>query len=58
LIALPTELLPSLRVAEELPDRRGPQRTFADVKVDRGISKLAASTDDATAAVERFLAER
>lgn len=56
--ALPHQLLPSLREAEELPDRRGPYRRFIEVKVNRGVARLAHRIEKATESVERFLQQQ
>ncbi|PSP17972.1 hypothetical protein BRC62_03865 [Halobacteriales archaeon QH_10_67_13] len=56
--ALSQELLPYLRVAETLPERTGPERTFAAVTTDRGIAKLGAELEDATRVVEEVLEGR
>lgn len=56
--ALPHDLLGYLRVAEELPDRSGPARRFAEVKATRGVTKLAHRLDQAEEVVTNFLATR
>ena len=56
--ALSQELLPYLRVAETLPERSGPEKTFAAVTTDRGIAKLGARLEDATRAVEEVLEQQ
>lgn len=53
--ALPHELLPYLRPAASLPDRCGPDRRFTEIKVSRGISKLAHNIEQANRAVASFL---
>lgn len=53
--ALPHELLPYLRIAEELPDRHGPQEGFARTKVTRGVSKLAHRIGKAADVVQVFV---
>jgi hypothetical protein len=53
--ALPHELLPYLREATALPDRRGPERRFTETKVQRGVSKLAHRVERANETVESFL---
>jgi len=56
--ALPHDLLGYLRVAEELPDRSGPARRFAEVKTTRGVTKLAHRLERAERVVADFLADR
>lgn len=56
--ALPHDLLPYLREAASLPDRRGPERRFTETKVQRGVSKLAHRVERANEAVESFLEGR
>ena len=53
--AMPHQVLPYLRIAEDLPNRQGPRELFAQVSVDRGISKLAHRIDEATRTVEQFV---
>lgn len=55
--ALPHDLLPYLRVAEELPERTGRDRRFAETKATRGANKIAHRVDEAVRAAERALEE-
>lgn len=55
--ALPHELLPYLRVAEELPERTGARERFARTTVDRGVARLAHRVATAADTVESFLDE-
>lgn len=56
--ALSQELLPYLRIAESLPGRVGPDQAFAEVKVKRGISKLASQLKVANESVTGFIDDR
>ncbi|RJT07871.1 M28 family peptidase [Halococcus sp. IIIV-5B] len=53
--ALSHALLPSLRIAEELPNRTGRDRRFAEASVQRGKNRLAESMREAARAADRFL---
>lgn len=56
--ALAQELLPYLRIAEKLPDHEDPRRTYTEVRVQRGVSKLASELTRATETVTGFLEGR
>ena len=55
--ALSHSLLPSLRIAETLPERTGRERRFAETSVRRGENRLSEAMREAAVAADRFLAE-
>ena len=52
--ALPYRILPSLRIAETLPDLTGPKRRFAEISVRRGINRVSHRLDEAIGLVDEF----
>jgi len=52
--ALPHELLPGLRAAEELPERSGCEELFTGVTVRRAATRLRDCLDSAIEVTERY----
>ncbi|GGJ00029.1 peptidase M28 [Halobellus salinus] len=53
--AAPHDRLPSLRVAEDIPDLTGRERRFAEASLRRGRNRLLHALDRATRVVESFV---
>lgn len=53
--ALPHDLLPALREAEQLPNLIGPKRAFTERTVARNVTKLAHQIDQTIDTLESFL---